>query len=81
MLFDSDKRFSIVWTLAGGYLLYLGDDLLTLWYRGETDYPLIAILTGILFVGTGGVLLFMAWKKWHNQKEQEEQKEQKENEN
>lgn len=79
-MYDPDKRFSLIWTIAGGYLLYLGDQLLTLWYHGETDYPIVAISAGILFVVSGGLLLFMAWKKWHSQ-DKISQKEQKELDN
>lgn len=32
-MWDTDKRFVVVWTLAGGYLLYLGDQLLTGWFK------------------------------------------------
>ena len=75
-MFDTDKRFTIIWTLAGGYLVYLGDQLLTDWFHNETDYPIVSITAGLLFVGIGGLVLFQAWKKWRSQKDLEnEQKE------
>ncbi|MBQ9419753.1 MAG: hypothetical protein IJU31_05175 [Synergistaceae bacterium] len=77
-MFEADKTKSLVWTIAGGYLLYLGDQLLTEWFHGSSDYPIASVVIGLLFVGVGGVLLFFAWKKWHaddenNQKENNEQ--------
>ena len=59
-MWDSDKRFVVIWTLAGGYLLYLGDQLLTGWFKGESDLPVLGLVMGAVFVCTGGGLLFMA---------------------
>ncbi len=66
----NDKSRSVIWTVAGGYLLYLGDDLITQCFRKETEYPVISILSGALFAVIGGILLFMAWKKWHKQEKE-----------
>ena len=59
-MWDSDKRFVVIWTLAGGYLLYLGDQLLTGWFKGESDLPVLGLVMGAVFLCTGGGLLFMA---------------------
>ena len=71
----NEKSRSVIWTVAGGYLLYLGDQLLTQWFSNETDYPLVSISAGLIFVGFGGFLLFMAWKKWRAQEQEEKNEE------
>lgn len=71
-MWDNDKRFVIIWTLAGGYLVYLADDLLTGWYKGTSDIPALALTAGIVFLSAGLGLLFMAWRKWRKTKKEEE---------
>ena len=71
-MWDTDKRFVVIWTLTGGYLLYLGDQLLTGWFKDETDIPALALLMGAVFLCSGGGLLFMAWRKWRKSKKEEE---------
>ena len=66
----NDKSRSVIWTVAGGYLLYLGDDLITQWFRNETEYPVLSALTGAVFAVFGGILLLMAWRKWHKQEKE-----------
>ena len=72
-MFDPDKRFMIIWTLAGGYLVYLGDQLLTAYFHGETDVPVVSVIAGVVFVCAGGFLLFQAWRKYRKQKDSEKE--------
>ena len=74
-MFEPDKTKSLIWTIAGGYLLYLGDQLLTDWFHGRSDYPVASVVIGLIFVAFGGALLFFAWKKWHADDENNQQKE------
>ncbi|MBQ9904865.1 MAG: hypothetical protein IJM47_08790 [Synergistaceae bacterium] len=71
-MWDSDKRFVIIWTLAGGYLVYLGDQLMTDWFKGVSDIPFLALTMGVLFLSSGLGLLFMAWRKWKKSKKEED---------
>ena len=71
-MWDNDKRFVVIWTLAGGYLLYLGDQLLTDWFRGVADVPALGLVMGAVFLCTGGGLLFMAWRKWRKTKKEDD---------
>ena len=71
-MWDNDKRFVVIWTLAGGYLLYLADDLLTGWFKGESDIPVLALIMGAVFMLSGLGLLFMAWRKWRKSKKEDD---------
>ena len=71
-MWDNDKRFVVIWTLAGGYLLYLADDLLTGWFKGESDIPVLALIMGAVFLSSGLGLLFMAWRKWRKSKKEDD---------
>ncbi|MBQ7151221.1 MAG: hypothetical protein IJR94_03090 [Synergistaceae bacterium] len=70
-MFDPEKTTSLVWFIAGGYLLYLGDDLLTMFFKNNTDYPVMSLIAGALFVIFGGTLLFFGWKKWKAQEKKD----------
>ena len=60
---DQEKRprgrVNYVWVLAGGYLVYTAVQLFKGAAKGETDYPALGIIGGVLFVAFGG---FMLWR-------------------
>ena len=62
---DQEKRprgrVNYVWVLAGGYLVYIAVQLFKGAAKGETDYPALGIIGGVLFVAFGG---FMLWREW-----------------
>ena len=62
---DQEKRprgrVNYVWVLAGGYLVYTAVQLFKGAAKGETDYPALGIIGGVLFVAFGG---FMLWREW-----------------
>ena len=67
---DFHKRRMVIWTVAGGYLLYLADELLTGWFRNETENPVVSLLGGAVFLIVGGVLLYYSWKAWRAQEKE-----------
>ena len=62
---DQEKRprgrVNYVWVLAGGYLLYTAVQLFKGAAKGETDYPALGIIGGVVFAIVGG---FMLWREW-----------------
>lgn len=61
---QQNGRMNVFRTLAGGYLLYLGCNLLyTFWKEGGTSVWIV-IPASVLFIAVGGVLLWREWKAY-----------------
>ena len=65
---DQEKRprgnVNYVWVLAGGYLVYTAVQLFIGAAKGETDYPALGIIGGVVFVIVGGLMLWREWKAY-----------------
>ena len=56
-------KVNYVWVLAGGYLVYLGAQLLFGIPKSETPVAL-DLIAGLAFVVIGGLLLLREWKAY-----------------
>lgn len=55
---QQSANVNYIWVLAGGYLVYMGGDLLYNLWKGNTDIsPLLLIPIALLFIAVGGLLL------------------------
>lgn len=55
---QQSANVNYIWVLAGGYLVYMGGDLLYNLWKGNTDLtPLLLIPAALLFIAVGGLLL------------------------
>lgn len=63
---QQNGRMNVFRTLAGGYLVYLGGNLLyTLWKEGfGSTSPWIVLPAAVLFVAVGGVLMWREWQAY-----------------
>lgn len=57
-------KVNYIWVLAGGYLVYLAYGQIKGVIRGETDLPIVGILSGIVFILVGGGVLLREWKAY-----------------
>lgn len=55
-------KVNYVWVLAGGYLAYLGAQLLFGVRKSET--PMIGLIGGLVFVIVGGLLMLREWRAY-----------------
>ena len=55
-------KVNYVWVLAGGYLAYLGAQLLFGVSKSET--PMVGLIGGLVFVVIGGLLMLREWKAY-----------------
>ena len=55
-------KVNYVWVLAGGYLAYLGAQLL--FGVGKSETPMIGLIGGLVFVIVGGLLMLREWKAY-----------------
>ncbi|MBQ7778703.1 MAG: hypothetical protein IJ396_07315 [Oscillibacter sp.] len=55
-------KVNYVWVLAGGYLAYLGAQLLFGVPKSET--PMVGLIGGLVFVVIGGLLMLREWKAY-----------------
>lgn len=56
-------KVNYVWVLAGGYLVYLGAQLLFGIPKSETPV-VVDLIAGLAFVVIGGLLLLREWKSY-----------------
>lgn len=55
-------KVNYVWVLAGGYLVYLGAQLL--FGVGKSETPMVGLIGGLVFVIIGGLLMLREWKAY-----------------
>ena len=55
-------KVNYVWVLAGGYLAYLGAQLL--FGVGKSETPMVGLIGGLVFVIVGGALMLREWKSY-----------------
>lgn len=55
-------KVNYVWVLAGGYLAYLGAQLL--FGVGKSETPMVGLIGGLVFVIIGGLLMLREWKAY-----------------
>ena len=55
-------KVNYVWVLAGGYLAYLGAQLL--FGVGKSETPMVGLIGGVVFVIVGGLLMLREWKAY-----------------
>lgn len=55
-------KVNFVWVLAGGYLVYLGAQLL--FGVGKSETPMVGLIGGLVFVIIGGLLMLREWKAY-----------------
>ena len=55
-------KVNYVWVLAGGYLAYLGAQLL--FGVGKSETPMVGLIGGLVFVIVGGLLMLREWKAY-----------------
>ena len=55
-------KVNYVWVLAGGYLAYLGAQLL--FGVGKSETPMVGLIGGLVFVIVGGLLMLREWKSY-----------------
>ena len=55
-------KVNYVWVLAGGYLAYLGAQLL--FGVGKSETPMVGLIGGLVFVVVGGLLMLREWKAY-----------------
>jgi len=55
-------KVNYVWVLAGGYLAYLGAQLL--FGVGKSETPMVGLIGGLVFVIIGGALMLREWKAY-----------------
>jgi len=69
---NGPRGVNFIWPLAGGYLVYLGGDLLWTCYRGESSNAVLCIIAGIVFMVFGGLVILREWHIYRNGPQQEE---------
>ena len=67
------RQVNYLWVLAGGYLVYLGGELIYDVIKGESTLEFFGILAAVVFILVGGWLCLREWKiyRYGSKKEQE----------
>lgn len=63
------RRASYVWAFCGGYLIYLGYKIFSMFWNGTTSAPLLTIPAAVVFIVVGALLLRREWLAYRYQKE------------
>lgn len=53
-----------VWVLCGGYLIYLGYQLISSLWKGDGASPFLTVPSAVLFITVGALLLRREWKAY-----------------
>ena len=69
----SPRTVNYLWVLAGGYLVYLGADLIYEVITGVASHQVISILAAIAFLLVGGAVCLREWRIYrYGTKEEQE---------
>ena len=67
------RQVNYLWVLAGGYLVYLGGELIYGVIKGESTLEFFGILAAVVFILVGGWLCLREWKIYrYGTKEEQE---------
>lgn len=67
------RQVNYLWVLAGGYLVYLGGELIYDVIKGESTLEFFGILAAVVFILVGGWLCLREWKIYrYGTKEEQE---------
>ena len=59
---NGPRQVNYLWVLAGGYLVYLGGELIYGVIKGESTLKFFGILAAVVFILVGGWLCLREWK-------------------
>ena len=67
------RQTNYLWVLAGGYLIYLGGDLIYSVIKGTTTVAALSIIAAVVFIGVGGWVCLREWRIYrYGSKEEQE---------
>ena len=67
------RQVNYLWVLAGGYLVYLGGELIYGVIKGESTLKFFGILAAVVFILVGGWLCLREWKIYRYGTKEEQQ--------
>ena len=67
------RQVNYLWVLAGGYLMYLGGELIYGVIKGESTLGFLGILAAAVFFAVGGWVCLREWKAYRQEKQASEE--------